>query len=199
MIALCLVAAMAGPGAMAQTPASPATAVQAPDNDYAVFRALSEPFGVIDFITYSYTYGFARADREAGRTDPAHAAIRTAFARNMNAQRDGVIDVVMRHAFPAFSHDEIVRLKTVVACPCFARVQAATLGALRTGGDIEAEGTKVLMNDPDYQALAPADRELMGRFIAEISKGMIAAVPQINPIALATMAQLDGSSGARRH
>lgn len=190
---LCLCLYLAGPDAasaqIAPDNASASAAVQAPQSDYAAFRALNQPFRLIDFLAAMASYQAAKNRGPDARSQAATSAYAGAYVDALYTHREAVIDVVMRRAFAGFSHDEAVSLSRICAGPVLGRVQTYLIDSLRSGRDVPGDVTASrLRNDPDFSAMTPADQVLLMRFYAAMMDGLNAARPvlaQFNQIALA--------------
>ena len=188
-------AVMAAPlAAEAQVPVPPvpeaSNGPQAPESDYAAFRALNEPYHLIDFIGAGVSYAVAQRRDATPQSQAWAKTVVSTFSQVLDEHRDLIVDTVMRHAFKGFSHDEVVRLTQTVGPP-IDHIQSWVIDQMRTGVIPSADTvTARVAADPDFQKMSLDDRLLSTRFISHMNDSLVASRPLLDQIGTVVGARL---------
>ncbi len=178
--AVCVAAIIAAAGVAHASFAAPEIPAAQP-TDYADFRQLAEPLRVVDIIVGLTESQVATNAATRDASPKWQAAFKARVERGIRARGDDLTDAVMQHAFPAFNHDQIARLKVLCANPGFRRYQAAKVEAMMSGGDMTAVDA-MINDDPDIKAMSDADKRLLGGLLYQMYSGISAMSALLTPV-----------------
>lgn len=185
-------------GAIAAAWLGATAAHAAPDTDYAAFARLAQPLHVVDRLVAAQ-HQTVRGNAQLSVLSPKwRATYYAAVTRGIEAHRADISDTIMRNAFPGFSHDDVQRLGALADQPYIARFLTGWVALLMDdGSDIEAGRIRVqqaLTTDADFAALAPSDRQLLGRVISA-TDGSQALANTMQPIIHDAVTEADTAVG----
>lgn len=170
----------------------PPSASPAPASDYTQFRQLAKPLRVLDELA-GWQHDLARS--AAPMKDLPrnwHDTFDVALQREIQAHSEAITDVIMKAAFVSFSHEEVLRLTALGANPFLARFQAAKINTLYDPNPNVDAVRQMIATDPDFLALPPDDRALMGRLI-KASEGSEALSDVMAPIVHTAVTEADAT------
>ena len=184
----------AGTPALAQPIAVPpptSNGPQAPQSDYAQFRALNAPYRLIDFLVA----GVAGAAARRTRQDPGFQAqgqmMITVYTQVLTENQDAVIDTIMSHAFVGFSHDEVVRLSRKCTEPIRRAQDFMVDSYAKDENPTGAQVNEVLNKDAAYRALTDDDRALIVRFARAMTTSINQSQPVMSQVRAAVQARIN--------